>query len=185
MHPDADAFLDAIFEHPEDDTPRLVYADWLQEHGQENYAQFIRLQCAAAQEKLWSDAANRLWVEIGRVWNRLDEEWWPATRDVWSEGWGGYSLDAVHFQRGFQVKPDFLTTSQLVRYGHSCWPWLPLPFTTLDIDGSEAELFAWPRVQRIRHLYLCGSDVPDYAMACVRSPEVHQLGNPRPQRLLA
>ncbi len=43
MHPEADAFLDAIFDHPEDDTPRLVYADWLQEHGQEDYAQFIRL----------------------------------------------------------------------------------------------------------------------------------------------
>ena len=46
MHPEADAFLDAIFDNPDDDTPRLVYADWLQEHGQENYAQFIRLQCA-------------------------------------------------------------------------------------------------------------------------------------------
>src|SRR5438094_4748150 len=45
---DADALLDAIFDNPDDDTPRLVYADWLQEHGQANYAEFIRLQCAAA-----------------------------------------------------------------------------------------------------------------------------------------
>lgn len=43
MHPEADALLDAIFDHPDDDTPRLVYADWLQEHGHEDYAQFIRL----------------------------------------------------------------------------------------------------------------------------------------------
>jgi uncharacterized protein (TIGR02996 family) len=42
MHPEADAFLDAIFDHPDDDTPRLVYADWLQEGGYEDYAQFIR-----------------------------------------------------------------------------------------------------------------------------------------------
>src|SRR5688572_32283113 len=115
MHPEADAFLDAIFDHPDDDTPRLVYADWLQEHGQENYAQFIRLQCAAAREKPWSDAANRLWEEIGRVWSRLDEEWRPATRDVWQlpgvvSVWdyptgayvkreGSYSglVDAIHF----------------------------------------------------------------------------------------
>src|SRR5579883_3220124 len=83
MHPEADALLDAIFNHPDDDTPRLVYADWLQEHGYEDYAQFIRLQCAAAHEELWSDEANRLWVEIGRVWNRLDREWMPATRDQW------------------------------------------------------------------------------------------------------
>lgn len=43
MHPEADAFLGAIFDNPDDDTPRLVYADWLQEHDQEDYAHFIRL----------------------------------------------------------------------------------------------------------------------------------------------
>ena len=35
---DADAFLDAIFAQPDDDTPRLVYADWLEEHGHADYA---------------------------------------------------------------------------------------------------------------------------------------------------
>jgi uncharacterized protein (TIGR02996 family) len=29
-----DAFLQAILEAPEDDTPRLIYADWLDEHGE-------------------------------------------------------------------------------------------------------------------------------------------------------
>ena len=101
MHPEADAFLDAIFDHPDDDTVRLVYADWLEEHDQGNYAQFIRLQCAAAREKLWSDEANRLWEEIGRVWTRLDAEWWPATRDVWGDEYSdGVLLDAIHFERG-------------------------------------------------------------------------------------
>jgi uncharacterized protein (TIGR02996 family) len=28
-----DAFLRAIEESPGDDTPRLIYADWLEEHG--------------------------------------------------------------------------------------------------------------------------------------------------------
>jgi uncharacterized protein (TIGR02996 family) len=47
MYPEADALLDAVFDHPDDDTPRLVYADWLQEHGQEDYARFIRLSIQA------------------------------------------------------------------------------------------------------------------------------------------
>ncbi len=34
----------AICENPEDDTPRLVFADWLDEHGDPNRAEFIRLQ---------------------------------------------------------------------------------------------------------------------------------------------
>jgi uncharacterized protein (TIGR02996 family) len=33
-----DAFLVAICESPEDDTTRLVYADWLEEHGDDQDA---------------------------------------------------------------------------------------------------------------------------------------------------
>ncbi len=40
-----EAFLRAIFDAPDDDTPRLVYADFLQENGEEERAQFIRWQC--------------------------------------------------------------------------------------------------------------------------------------------
>jgi uncharacterized protein (TIGR02996 family) len=42
------ALLDAIRLHHDEDTPRLVYADWLEEHDQADRAAFIRLQCEAA-----------------------------------------------------------------------------------------------------------------------------------------
>jgi len=45
MTPD-DAFIADIIANPEDDTPRLIYADWLEEHGQHERAEFIRLQIA-------------------------------------------------------------------------------------------------------------------------------------------
>ncbi|MDB5313612.1 MAG: hypothetical protein JWO38_7814 [Gemmataceae bacterium] len=38
-------FLAAIRANPDDDTPRLVYADWLEEHGDPDRAAFIRVQC--------------------------------------------------------------------------------------------------------------------------------------------
>ena len=41
-------FLAAILEAPDDDAPRLVYADWLDEHGQPERAEFIRVQCELA-----------------------------------------------------------------------------------------------------------------------------------------
>lgn len=47
----ADAFLEAILQNPNDDTPRLVYADWLDEQGDPPSAaraEFIRVQCALA-----------------------------------------------------------------------------------------------------------------------------------------
>jgi uncharacterized protein (TIGR02996 family) len=44
--PEHPGFLQDIIEHPDDDTPRLIYADWLDEHGQAERATFIRTQCA-------------------------------------------------------------------------------------------------------------------------------------------
>ena len=45
---DREALYDAILAHPDDDTPRLVFADWLQENGNERYATFIRKQIELA-----------------------------------------------------------------------------------------------------------------------------------------
>lgn len=42
------AFLAAIIERPDDDLPRLIAADWLDENGQPDRAEFIRLQCELA-----------------------------------------------------------------------------------------------------------------------------------------
>ncbi len=41
-------FLDAILEAPDDDVPRLVYSDWLEEHGEQARAELIRVQCELA-----------------------------------------------------------------------------------------------------------------------------------------
>jgi uncharacterized protein (TIGR02996 family) len=42
------AFMEDIIANPEDDTPRLVYADWLEENGDPKRAEFIRVQIEAA-----------------------------------------------------------------------------------------------------------------------------------------
>src|SRR5262245_45513469 len=42
------AFLSDIAEHPDDDAPRLIFADWLDDHGRSAQAEFIRVQCELA-----------------------------------------------------------------------------------------------------------------------------------------
>src|SRR5262245_55373335 len=42
---DHDALYRAILANPDDDTPRLVYADWLQENGRPEEAELIRVEC--------------------------------------------------------------------------------------------------------------------------------------------
>ncbi len=40
------ALLRAVLDAPDDDAPRLVYADWLEEHGEDHWAWAIRAHCA-------------------------------------------------------------------------------------------------------------------------------------------
>jgi uncharacterized protein (TIGR02996 family) len=71
------AFLRAIQDHPHEDGPRLVYADRLDEQGDADRAEFIRVQCALA--RLDEDDDRRaelerreteLWRDHGRAWSK-------------------------------------------------------------------------------------------------------------------
>jgi uncharacterized protein (TIGR02996 family) len=48
-----DALLRAICESPGDNLPRLAFADWLEENGQEEQAQFIRADIAMSLRDEW------------------------------------------------------------------------------------------------------------------------------------
>ena len=52
------AFIAAILESPDDDSIRLIYADWLEEHGDAARGEFILLQCELG--KLNSPSIHRL-----------------------------------------------------------------------------------------------------------------------------
>jgi uncharacterized protein (TIGR02996 family) len=57
---DEAALLAAILAHPDEDTPRLMYADWLDEHGQHDRAEFIRIQCDPNSDEAAEDRAMEL-----------------------------------------------------------------------------------------------------------------------------
>src|SRR5437764_549926 len=67
--------LQAILEAPDDDAPRLVYADWLEDHGDPEWAEFIRAQIAYArldeQGPLWFDLLQK----AGAIEQRREAEW--------------------------------------------------------------------------------------------------------------
>lgn len=61
---DEAALLAAIRADPGADTPRLVYADWLDDHGDTARAEFIRLQVSRARAKRRVKAAESIDREI-------------------------------------------------------------------------------------------------------------------------
>jgi uncharacterized protein (TIGR02996 family) len=72
-----DAFLQAILENPDDDVPRLVYADWLEEHDQPGRAALIRLQCRRARMPVrpWGLEEDALSLRIETLRQQHSQEW--------------------------------------------------------------------------------------------------------------
>ncbi len=90
---DEKQLFQAILDNPEDDTPRLVYADWLEENDKTERAEFIRVQCELA--KIPGDHPGRM-----RLTMREDEllaecgEGWLASFPEWARS-------HLRFNRGF------------------------------------------------------------------------------------
>lgn len=93
------ALMAAIIANPDEDTPRLMFADWLQEHGNkadQARAEFIRLQIqlartkpGKAREKL-EDAAGELEETHRKAWLKpltaLGREWDPGDAASFTRG---------------------------------------------------------------------------------------------------
>jgi len=50
---DRDALMRTICDHPDDDVPRLVFADWLEENGDADHAALIRTQIGLEKLREW------------------------------------------------------------------------------------------------------------------------------------
>lgn len=143
------ALFAAICENPDDDTPRLVYADWVQEHGQPERGEFIRLQCEYARQLRAGDPApdaermTALLESHGDLWQAE----LPTIRGVkWSGFWRGFAGVTVN------------SGSTLARNATALWAATPLEsvvLTKLDCNGAAA-LAKCPQLNRLRILELRG-----------------------------
>jgi uncharacterized protein (TIGR02996 family) len=105
---EADALLAAVCEAPEDDAPRLVYADWLEEHGDQNRADFIRGQIALAA----MDEDNPAFEELAKRLQALER----GNVSRWRKGLpGGMNVPSASTVGGLLERPDHLPHSQFDR----------------------------------------------------------------------
>lgn len=74
-----DAFVKAIRANPDDDTARLVFADWYEEHGQPDRAEYVRTACRLARLPLADPAYPAV--------QKRAFELYAEHYEVWTEGW--------------------------------------------------------------------------------------------------
>jgi uncharacterized protein (TIGR02996 family) len=144
-----EAFLRSIIESPDDDAPRLAYSDWLEEHGDADRAEFIRVQCRLA--SIDADDPER---------RELQEREYELLAEHWGE-WAGPLVGRVHrwqFRRGF-VEQVSVKAGRFLK--EAKWLLDFAPIRELRVDFPELEdmraVLASKHIRRITRLDLDGA----------------------------
>lgn len=169
MTSDGDALLRAICEQPWENTPRLIYADWLEENGQPERAEFIRLQielegippskrCNALQYDRAIELERKCDPPLAELLAgqlRWPERLWSAelpAREgvVWQEG----------YIRGFRYVVAFASMMAVRNHADAVMMASPVEDVAvmqLQGRGEVGELLALPWIFRLTTLHLSGS----------------------------
>jgi uncharacterized protein (TIGR02996 family) len=99
-----EALVAAIAANPDNDTPRLIFADWLQENGEDDRAEFIRLECQLNTLRLELDCTHPLPHGL----DQLREE----SRNLF-ELRGDYWLESFYRALGADETPPRATRSRM------------------------------------------------------------------------
>jgi uncharacterized protein (TIGR02996 family) len=160
------ALFQAILHNPDDDGPRLVYADWLEEHGDADRAEFIRVQIALAGLSLADDRHATLTAREQALLGARRAEWAcplepyahvTAFRRGFPEGIAlGSRLEQTPWLERLAVALQHAPVSELwLGANGAAWPdrpprhWAPLP----PVGESHLErLAASPLLGRLRSL---------------------------------
>jgi uncharacterized protein (TIGR02996 family) len=169
-----DAFLRDIAEHPDDDAPRLIYADWLEEHGDPSRAEFIRVQCemakATGNDPRWQTLYDRQavllkahrerWLEPVRlILERPPSLLTALQRVMFREGTPAIPWHDHYnacFRRGF-LGSLYLTASELLAHADVLFRVAPtLNRLGLDLESADDAdaLFDCPHLARLHELSL-------------------------------
>jgi uncharacterized protein (TIGR02996 family) len=141
---DEQALFQTILEHPDDDAPRLVYADWLEEHGDAERAEFIRTQIEAHRTEE-NDARRKDLESRAEALLRTHRRAWRAPFKVRYE-----------IRRGF-IESVGMTIDDYRRYSDELFRLAPITRLALIHLRTEADartIAASPHLGRVRSLDL-------------------------------
>lgn len=162
---------------PNDDAPRLVYADWLEENGKAERAEFIRLQCALASQPDDDAHRNALLLRERRLWRKQGGSWkadlparlrnspfqrgfvQPNVQELSVSQFFALGEDFLDFAPGWTVKliiRSFDPVPVLMKHNHLArLTGLGLQVNGADPDGL-GELLASPSLKNLRSLHIEG-----------------------------
>jgi uncharacterized protein (TIGR02996 family) len=172
MTKEGEALFLAVCEQPWDEAVRLVYADWLEEHGQPQRAAFIRFQCEYASCDSSQPKRFRRWLQRYEEFEPLLPQWekeLPALPGVtWQAGW---------FDRGFIDAFTFQSAKAFRQNAAAVFA--ASPVVQLEVrrvtDRTVRDVLASPLLARLRRLYLVGRLTDAGLREVAASPTLQRL----------
>jgi uncharacterized protein (TIGR02996 family) len=152
MRDEAAAFLEHIRANPTDDAPRLVYADWLDEHGQPERAAFIRIQIERAGLPKWDALQVGLSFRERALLRANLGRWRDELPTLPGVTWGA-------FRRGFVAAVGFGTFTALKANAAAVWAAAPVQEATVRWPRQEDEADQVPPIPGLRALSVTGTVV--------------------------
>jgi uncharacterized protein (TIGR02996 family) len=166
------ALLKAVASAPDDDLPRLVYADWLEEHGRPDRAEFIRLQIAELTAESWA-VRSECRTAAKRLLDNHHEAWFREL-PRWVRQWYADGSNRVQYRRGF-VEEVVTIGSHFLRFGPQLLDRTPLVSLRLrELRGVRRELAGCPWLGRVPRLNLASEHLGLVgAVALARNRHLH------------
>lgn len=170
-------FIEAILANPDDESLRLVYADWLEERGDPR-GEFIRVQCALAKLPECDEREPQL--------KAREEALLKEHRGLWTaplEKLVGDVFACWKFRRGF-VEATALTAESFLAHGAALLQAAPIQEVSLAAaEGLVPRLAACPSLARLTTLSVDGPESPEHPCqldvvglrALLASPYLHHL----------
>lgn len=176
MRTEAEAFLQRIRAYPDDDAPRLIFADWLAEHGDPDRARFIRVQLALARLVEEPSGVGFDYETTRANLMREDQLLLEAHREEWEAPFRGGLATSPRFHRGF-VEEVNVAARQLIARAAQLFDTGPIRHIhLLDVGGSAAAALSCTFLSRLRALTIPRQHAGEpLARAVARSPHLSGL----------
>jgi uncharacterized protein (TIGR02996 family) len=184
--------IQAILDDPDDNTIRLVYADWLEEHGDAGDAargEFIRVQIALTQIDEDDPRCLALYLREQELLEEHQQHWISEL----PEGMRKRPLAGPVFRRGFVSRVSVTFDAFLTR-AEQLYATTPVEHVHISEMHHVADLAACPWLARLERLDLSQNPVtPEHLTILLQSPHLppltevylggHQLGADGAERL--
>lgn len=165
---DHDALLNAIAEQPEEDTPRLMYADWLEENGDPERADFVRIQVRLAQPGLTGEEKAALVRRHRPYLTGFERRWKEELPRIDGVEWGDFNRGLIEEVRAPSEQP-------VVAHAAEIFAVPGLHVLRLWRLAGGADLAAVPELIRLRRLRVIMPGNRPALRALLASPHLRRL----------